>query len=46
MSQTTAVHLLYMLENLAKGNLINQVFVDDEYREDALAAVNRMLELA
>ncbi|MDD5764960.1 MAG: quinolinate synthase NadA [Candidatus Marinimicrobia bacterium] len=46
MSQTTSVHLLFILENLAKGNLINQVLVESEYRENALTALNRMLELA
>jgi len=46
MSQTTAVHLLYVLENLAKGSLINQVLVESENRENALMALNRMLELA
>lgn len=46
MSQTTAVHLLFELENLADGNLTNQVLVESDVRESALLAVNRMLELS
>ncbi len=45
MSSITQSHLLFQLENLVEGNLINQVLVEDDIKEDALIAINRMLDL-
>ncbi len=45
MSIIEPVHLMYQLENLAKGNLINRVVVEETLKSDALTAINRMLEL-
>lgn len=45
MSSITQAHLLFQLENLVDGNLINQVSVEDDIKKDALIAINRMLDL-
>ncbi len=37
-------HLLWNLEELSKGNVINQVTVPDTIKKDARLALNRMLE--
>lgn len=39
-------HLLWAVENLAKGHVVNQIQVDPETRRDALLALERMLALA
>lgn len=38
-------HLLYVLDELAKGNVVNQIKVDDEVRKWSLVALDRMLEI-
>jgi len=45
MSSITQAHLLFQLESLVKGNLINRVSVEDDIKKDALIAINRMLDL-
>jgi quinolinate synthase len=45
MALVTPVHLLYQLECLRDGKMVNQVVADDNLRKDALAAVERMLSL-
>jgi len=45
MAMITPIHLLYQLECLSAGNLVNQVLVEECYRENALRAVKRMLSL-
>lgn len=39
-------HLLFALENLVQGNVVNQVKVDEETAKWALIALNRMLEIS
>lgn len=38
-------YVLWALENLAEGNLVNQVTVDGDTRRDALVALERMLSV-
>ena len=45
MALLTPIHLLYQLECLRDGRLVNQVVADDNLRNDALLAVQRMMEL-
>jgi len=45
MAQITTAKLAYQLEQLEKGNRINQVVVSQELREPARLALDRMLEL-
>jgi len=45
MAMITPVHLLYQLESLNAGQLINRVIADEHLHSDALVAVRRMLEL-
>ncbi|HPC36126.1 MAG TPA: quinolinate synthase NadA [Candidatus Marinimicrobia bacterium] len=45
MAMITPIHLLYQLECLRDGRLVNQVVADDSLRANALLAVERMLEL-
>jgi len=45
MAMITPVHLLFQLESIARGEMINQVIVPDELRAPALRAIERMLEL-
>jgi len=45
MAMITPVHLLFQLESIARGALINQVIVPEELRAPALRAIERMLEL-
>jgi len=45
MAMVTPIHLLYQLESLQGGRLVNQVIADKKLRPDALRAVQRMLRL-
>ncbi len=45
MAQITAGHLLFQLENIAKGKEINRVIVDEAVAKDAQLALDRMLKL-
>ena len=45
MFRITPQHLLWALENLVAGNVVNQVLVDDETRRFARTALDRMLSL-
>jgi quinolinate synthase len=45
MNQVRAYHLLYLLEQLAAGNWLNQVKVAIQYQDGALKALNNMLGL-
>jgi quinolinate synthase len=45
MFRITPVHLLWALENLGAGKIVNQISVDDRTRHFARAALDRMLSL-
>jgi quinolinate synthase len=45
MFRITPNHLLWALENLAAGNIVNQISVDERTRHFAKAALDRMLSL-
>ena len=45
MFRITPQHLLWVLENLGAGKIVNQISVDDRTRHFAKAALYRMLEL-
>ena len=45
MAKINPLNLCYQLEQLVAGNLVNQVLVEEQYRENALLAVTRMLSL-
>jgi len=45
MAKITTANLCYQLEQLAQGNLINQVVVEEKFAKSARIALNRMLEL-
>jgi quinolinate synthase len=45
MFRITPVHLLWALENLAEGRIVNQISVDQRTRKYARAALDRMLSL-
>lgn len=45
MSQITPVHLLWQLENLVDGRMINRIAVSRREREQAAKAIHRMLSL-
>jgi len=45
MAKINPLNLCYQLEQLVAGNLVNQVLVEERYRENALLAVKRMLSL-
>ena len=45
MFRITPLHLLWALENLAEGRVVNQISVDDRTRKYARAALDRMLTL-
>jgi quinolinate synthase len=45
MFRITPQHLLWALENLAAGNVVNQISVDERTREFAKVALDRMLDL-
>jgi quinolinate synthase len=38
-------YLLWVLDGLAEGQVINQITVPDQIRQDAQVALNRMLAL-
>jgi quinolinate synthase len=38
-------HMLWVLDNLAEGKVVNQIKVDDQVKRWSLVALNRMLEL-
>lgn len=46
MYRITPVHLLWTLENLAAGKIVNQISVDERTRKFARAALDRMLALS
>lgn len=46
MNRIDLPHLLWALESLAKGDVINQIKVDHDITQDAVLALNRMLERA
>jgi len=45
MFRITPVHLLWALENLAAGKIVNQISVDERTRKYARIALDRMLAL-
>jgi quinolinate synthase len=45
MFRITPVHLLWALENLGAGNVVNRISVDDRTRHYARVALDRMLSL-
>jgi quinolinate synthase len=45
MFRITPVHLLWVLENLAAGNVVNRISVDERTRHYARVALDRMLSL-
>jgi quinolinate synthase len=45
MFRITPVHLLWALENLGEGRIVNQISVDERTRHFARAALDRMLSL-
>jgi quinolinate synthase len=45
MFRITPQHLLWALENLGAGKIVNQISVDERTRHFARAALDRMLEL-
>jgi quinolinate synthase len=46
MYRITPVHLLWALENLGAGKIVNQISVDDRTRKFARTALDRMLSLS
>lgn len=46
MSRISQPHLLWTLENLQQGKIVNQIKVDPSVAEDAILALNRMLEMS
>jgi quinolinate synthase len=46
MSRISQPHLLATLENLKQGKVVNQICVDPKITDDAISALNRMLELS
>jgi quinolinate synthase len=38
-------HLLWVLDNLAQGKIVNQITVEPQVKHGALAALSRMLAL-
>ena len=45
MFRITPQHLLWALENLGEGNVVNRIFVDERTRHHARLALDRMLSL-
>src|SRR6266481_3779730 len=45
MFRITPQHLLWALENLGEGNVVNRISVDERTRHDARVALDRMLSL-
>jgi quinolinate synthase len=46
MFRIDAAHLLWVLENLEEGRVVNQIIVPADVAADARIALNRMLEIA
>ncbi|AHF06095.1 quinolinate synthase NadA [Desulfitobacterium metallireducens] len=46
MSRISQPHLLWALDNLKEGKVVNQITVDDKIAADAIMALNRMLALS
>ncbi|ACL18980.1 quinolinate synthetase complex, A subunit [Desulfitobacterium hafniense DCB-2] len=46
MSRISQPHLLWALENLAQGNVVNQITVKPEIAKEAIVALDRMLEMS
>lgn len=46
MSRISQPHLLWVLENLTEGNVVNQITVQPEVAKDAIVALDRMLEMS
>ncbi|MEL1135745.1 quinolinate synthase NadA [Desulfitobacterium sp. THU1] len=46
MSRISQPHLLWVLENLQQGKVVNQISVKPEIAKDAVVALERMLELS
>lgn len=46
MSRISQPHLLWTLENLQQGKIVNQIKVDPSVAEDAVLALSRMLEMS
>ena len=45
MFRITPQHLLWALENLGEGNVVNRISVDEHTRRHARVALDRMLSL-
>ena len=45
MSRITPANLLWVLDNLAAGKVVNQITVDKETAKGAKLALDRMLEI-
>jgi quinolinate synthase len=45
MFRIDAPHLLWVLENLAEGRVVNQISVPGDVAAEARIALNRMLEI-
>ncbi|MHC4983058.1 MAG: quinolinate synthase NadA [Planctomycetota bacterium] len=45
MARIDLPHLLWVLDNLAEGSVVNRIAVDGETAADALAALRRMIEI-
>ncbi|HVJ48489.1 quinolinate synthase NadA [Desulfitobacterium sp.] len=46
MNRISQPHLLWALDNLNKGEVVNQITVDEKITADAIMALNRMLDLS
>jgi quinolinate synthase len=46
MDRTSPQHLLWVLESLAEGKVVNQISVPNDIAGDALIAVERMFKLS
>jgi quinolinate synthase len=45
MFRITPQHLLWVLENVGEGNVVNRISVDERTRHHARVALDRMLSL-
>ncbi len=46
MKKCTARRLLWVLDNLSKGDIVNEIHVPDDIKENSLIALKRMLEIS
>jgi len=46
MNRIDQSHLLWALDNLAQGKVLNQISVDSQTAEDAIIALERMLTIS